>query len=75
VILALSGTVFGAACQGFLEATLEPFLADQVTHTSSKQISNVLSVGIFAYWEIVNVYLGIGQFSLITEVLGLLFPQ
>lgn len=30
VILALAGTVYGAACQGFLEATLEPFLSDEV---------------------------------------------
>ena len=29
-MLALSGTVYGAACQGFLEATLEPFLAKEV---------------------------------------------
>jgi len=30
VLLALSGTVYGAACQGFLEATLEPFLSKEV---------------------------------------------
>ncbi len=30
VILALAGTVYGAACQGFLEATLEPFLSAEV---------------------------------------------
>jgi len=40
VLLALAGTVYGASCQGFLEATLEPFLADQVKEKTTKSPLN-----------------------------------